>query len=45
MTAEDAFQFVNGNGVDAVFVTADKKVIITDEIKNGFSLLTNGGAI
>ena len=39
MTAEEAFKFVNANGIDAVFVTADKNIIITDGIKDGFSLL------
>ena len=45
MTAEDAFQFVNGNGVDAVFVTADRNIIITDGIKDDFSLLQDGGTL
>ena len=45
MTAEEAFKFVNANGIDAVFVTADRNIIITDGIKDGFSLLLDGGTL
>ena len=45
MTAQDAFEFVNSNGIDAVFVTADRNIIITDGIKDDFSLLQDGGTL
>ena len=39
MTAKEAFGFVRENGIDAVFVTHDRNILITDGIKENYSTL------
>ncbi|MBQ9544820.1 MAG: FAD:protein FMN transferase [Clostridia bacterium] len=39
MTAKEAFGFLEENSLDAVFVTKERQILISDGIKNRFSLI------